>query len=160
MEWMEILQSPILKHENNFVSWEEYIRMMVSNEGLSSDGEILPIVAFDDKYHLKPLVVGFVFLPAPILSLDVIDASIPIFFDHDNAIYFEEYVDYVYEFEEPETWDTDAELLLYHNRAAVMDVYLQEAVAEFGIKEVLFAALRGQYNGHNSWASHPEDVEV
>ena len=81
----------------------------------------------------------------------------PIFFDHDNAMLFDGFIDYVYEFEEPDTWETDAELLLYHNRAAVFDDILQEESEEFGTIEVLSAALRGQYDGHSSWVSHPEE---
>ena len=47
--------------------------------------------------------------------------------------------------------------MLYHNRAAVIDDILEEEVDEFGITEVLLAALRGQYNGHTAWASHPDE---
>ena len=58
------------------------------------------------------------------------------------------------------TWATDTELLLYHNRAAVIDYDLEEEVNEFGFLEVVSAALRGQYDGHSAWANHPHDVEV
>jgi len=88
---------------------------------------------------------------------DYQSAVMPIFFDYDNSMLFDGFIDYVYQFEEPDTWETDAELLLYHNRAAVIDDILQEEVEDFGIQEVLMAALRGQYDGHNSWASHPEE---
>lgn len=155
-DWKEILDSPLLNH-NGYVSWEEYIRLSIS-----SDGIIYPMYAYDEKYILEPLFVGFVFLPSPSLLMvseygDVMDEVLPIFFDHDNVMMFDEYIDYVYQFEEPETWETDCELLLYHNRAAVFDEFLQEESDEFGIREVLLAALRGQYNGRTEWASHPDE---
>ena len=162
-DWKEILDSPIL-HANGYVSWEEYIRLMASNEGLPADGLIYPIYAYDGKYTLEPLFVGFLFLPSPFVLLadygEEVGGVLPLFFDHDNVMMFDGFIDYVYQFEEPDTWETDAELLLYHNRAAVIDDYLQQEVEEFGISEVLFAALRGQYDGHSSWASHPDDIEV
>lgn len=159
-DWKEILDSPIL-HLNSYVSWEEYIRMMAVGGDYLTDGFIYPIFAHDEKYALEPECVGFVFLPLP-YSMVTADYEyegevMPIFFDHDNSMLFDGFIDYVYQFEEPDTWETDAELLLYHNRAAVIDDILQEEVEDFGIKEVLMAALRGQYDGHNSWASHPEE---
>ena len=155
-DWKEILDSPILE-DNGYVSWEEYMRLSVS-----SDGIIYPMYAYDEKYILEPLLVGFVFIPSPFVTVDteygdVLDEVMPIFFDHDNVMMFDGFIDYVYQFEEPETWETDCELLLYHNRAAVIDDILEEEVDEFGITEVLLAALRGQYNGHTAWASHPDE---
>jgi hypothetical protein len=160
-DWKEILDSPIL-HLNSYVSWEEYIRMMAVGGGYLTDGFIYPIFAHDEKYTLEPECVGFVFLPLPYSMVttdydEYEEEVMPIFFDHDNSMLFDGFIDYVYQFEEPDTWETDAELLLYHNRAAVIDEILQEEVEEFGVKEVLMAALRGQYDGHNSWASHPDE---
>jgi len=155
-DWKEILDSPIIKY-NGYVSWEEYMRLSVS-----SDGIIYPMYAYDEKYTLEPLLVGFVFVPNPPMLIttefgDVTDEVMPIFFDHDNVMMFNEFIDYVYQFEEPETWETDCELLLYHNRAAVFDEFLQGEVKDFGITEVLLAAIRGQYNGHSEWAKHPDE---
>jgi len=155
-DWKDILDSALFE-ENGYVSWEEYMRLSVSSEGI-----IYPMYAYDEKYILEPLLVGFVFIPSPPMMMttefgDVIDEVMPIFFDHDNVMMFDEYIDYVYQFEEPETWETDCELLLYHNRAAVFDEFLQEEVDEFGISEVLLAALRGQYNGRTNWATHPDE---
>ena len=73
---------------------------------------------------------------------------------------FEEFIEYVYQFEDNNTWLTDTEVLLYHNRAAVLHPKLQEEAEEFGHTEVIAAALRGQYEGYSSWVSHPADVEV
>ena len=81
------------------------------------------------------------------------------FFDYD-VDYFNDFISYVHEFEAFDTWDSDTELLLYHNRAAVIDELLQNEAQEFGFTEVVSAALRGQYEGHSIWATHPEDVEV
>ena len=155
-DWKEILDSPLFE-DNGYVSWEEYMRLSVSNEGI-----IYPMYAYDEKYILEPLLVGFVFLPSPSIVMttefdEVMGGVLPIFFDHDNVMMFDEYIDYVYQFEEPETWETDCELLLYHNRAAVFDEFLQEEMDEFGVSEVLLAALRGQYNGRTNWATHPEE---
>ena len=118
------------------LSWEEYIRLNGSNEGLPADGLIYPIYAYDGKYTLEPLFVGFVFLPHRLFFLPKEKkwAEIqPLFFDHDNVMMFDGFIDYVYQFEEPDTWETDTELLLYHNRAAVIDDYLQQEAQEFGI---------------------------
>ena len=155
-DWKEILDSPLL-HQHGYVSWEEYIRLSVSSAGI-----IYPMYAYDEKYTLEPLFVGFVFIPIPPMLIttefgEVMDEVMPIFFDHDNVMMFDGFIDYVYQFEEPETWETDCELLLYHNRAAVFDEYLQEEVEEFGITEVLLASLRGQYDGHSEWATHPDE---
>lgn len=160
-DWKDILDSPIL-HLNSYVSWEEYIRMMAVGGGYLTDGIIYPILAHDEKYTLEPECVGFVFLPIPYSMVttdydEYEEEVMPIFFDHDNAMLFDGFIDYVYEFEEPDTWETDAELLLYHNRAAVFDDILQDESEEFGAIEVLSAALRGQYDGHSSWVSHPEE---
>ena len=160
-DWKEILDSPLLQHDG-YVSWEEYIRLTACGEGLQTDGLIYPIYAYDEKYTLEPLLVGFVFLPSPFVMLtadlgETINAVMPLFFDHDNVMLFDGFIDYVYEFEEPDTWETDCEVLLYHNRAAVIDEVLEEEVDEFGITEVLLAALRGQYDGHSDWATHPDE---
>tara|TARA_B110000444_G_scaffold163199_1_gene152499 strand:- start:1635 stop:2084 length:450 start_codon:yes stop_codon:yes gene_type:complete len=146
MDWKAILESPIIQRQS-YVSWEDYIRRLASESGHPSEGSIYPMFAYDEKYVLEPLMVGFV----------VMDGDLPLFFDHDNAMLFDDYIDYVYQFEDADTWETDAELLLYHNKAAVFDETLQGEMEEFGIKEVLLASMRGQYDGHSQWATHPDE---
>ena len=87
-DWKEILDSPIIKY-NGYVSWEEYMRLSVSSEGI-----IYPMYAYDEKYILEPLLVGFVFIPSPPMLIttefgDVTDEVMPIFFDHDNVMMFD-----------------------------------------------------------------------
>ena len=92
-DWKDILDSALFE-ENGYVSWEEYMRLSVSSEGI-----IYPMYAYDEKYILEPLLVGFVFIPSPPMMMttefgDVIDEVMPIFFDHDNVMMFDEYIDY------------------------------------------------------------------
>jgi len=158
MAWEEILDSPC-DESTTYCSWEEYIRVMAFEHGfLNAHTDIIyPVYALDMKYYEEPILIGFAFVPN--LHLNTEDFY-GLFFDYDDVVIFEDFVEYVYQFEEPETWSSDTELLIYHNRAAVLDEILQEEVKEFGLMEVVSAALRGQYNGHSSWATHPEDVEV
>lgn len=158
MEWEEILDSPC-DTSTSYCSWEEFIRLMAFEHGFvdAHTAIIYPVYGFDKKYFAEPILIGFAFVPS--IQCDHSDFY-GLFFDYDDVTIFEDFVDYVYEFEEPETWESDTELLIYHNRAAVLDEILQEEVKEFGLVEVVSAALRGQYNGHSSWATHPEDIEV
>lgn len=160
MDWKEVLDSPMNRGAYS-LSWEEYIRITASVEGYLADGDVLPTFAYDERYVLEPVLVGFVFIPHPLVALGEGDMDIteiqPMFFDHDNVLLFEDFITYVYQFEEPDTWETDTELLLYHNRAAIFDEKLQEDAQEFGVMEVITAARRGQYDGHTSWVVHPDE---
>ena len=142
-----------------YCSWEQYIRAIGLDSGMihSATDAIYPVMGYDARFMDEPMVVGFALVP---FFQDEAKHFCGLFFDYDDIDIFADYIDYVYEFEEMNTWATDTELLLYHNRAAVIDYDLQEEVLEFGFKEVVSAALRGQYDGHSSWAKHPHDVEV
>jgi|TARA_R110002110_G_scaffold150598_3_gene342645 hypothetical protein len=158
MEWEEILDSPC-DDSAAYCSWEEFIRLIAFEQGfLDAHTDIIyPVYGFDVRYFAEPTLVGFAYVPT--VQYDS-EGFYGLFFDYDDVTIFEEFVEYVYQFEEPKTWLSDTELLIYHNRAAVLDDSLQEEVKEFGLMEVVSAALRGQYDGHSSWATHPEDVEV
>ena len=153
----QILDSPCAE-SMEYCSWEEYIRNLAKDNGMESadTDPIYPVFAFDRKVVDEAMLVGFVIVP---IWQTMSKEFGGLFFDYE-VDYFNEFIDYVYEFESFDTWDSETELLLYHNRAAVIDEYLQNEAQEFGFTEVVMAALRGQYEGHSVWASHPEDVEV
>ena len=152
----QILDSPCAESVD-YCSWEQYIRSIAKERIPSADNApIYPVFAFDKKVVDEAMLVGFAIVPIwQTMSKDFGG----MFFDYDSD-HFVDFIEYVYEFEPLDTWDTETELLLYHNRAAVIDEYLQNEADEFGFTEVVMAALRGQYEGHSRWASHPEDVEV
>jgi len=158
MEWEEILDSPC-DASSTYCSWEEFIRLMAFEHGFmdAHTDIIYPVYGLDVRCFHEPILIGFAYVPT--MQYDYEDFY-GLFFDYDDVTVFEDFIEYVYEFEEPQTWEADTELLIYHNRAAVLDDILQEEVKEFGLMEVVSAALRGQYDGHSSWATHPEDVEV
>ena len=90
-DWKEILDSPLLQH-NGYISWEEYIRMSVSSEGI-----IYPMYAYDEKYTLEPLFVGFVFIPSPPMLIttefgEVMDEVLYLFSCYDYPKYSEQFV--------------------------------------------------------------------
>ena len=114
-------------------------------------------MAFDARLTREAIVVGFALIP---FFQDETKHFCGMFFDYDGVEEFADFVNYVYEFEEHDTWVTDSEVLLYHNRAAILDLKLQEEADEFGFTEVVKAAIRGQYDGHTSWVHDPHDVEV
>ena len=134
------------------------IDMLIQVRMDSADfADIYPIMGFDVKIMEEPFVVGFAIIPD---YQPEIEEFCGLFFDYDDVELFEDFIEYVYDFEKPQTWATDVEVLLYHNRAAVLDAHLQREAEEFGFTEVVAAALRGQYEGHSAWVSHPTDVEV
>jgi hypothetical protein len=141
-----------------YCSWEQFIRSIAKDNGMTSaDTDLIyPVFGFDKRIMDEAIVVGFVIVP---LWQSVSDHFCGMFFDYD-VDEFEDFIKYVYEFEEHDTWESETELLLYHNRAAVIDESLQNAVDEFGYTEVVAAAIRGQYEGYSLWAGHPSDVEV
>ncbi len=152
----QILDSPCAESVD-YCSWEQYIRSIAKERLPSADtAPIYPVLAFDKNVVDEAMVVGFAIVP---IWQTMSKEFGGMFFDY-NPDHFADFIEYVYEFEALDTWDTETELLLYHNRAAVIDEYLQNEADEFGFTEVVMAALRGQYEGHSRWASHPEDVEV
>ena len=142
-----------------YCSWEEYIRAIALDNGMShaKPDIIYPIMAFDSRIMGEPIVVGFALIP---FFQDETKHFCGMFFDYDGVDEFQDFINYVYQFEDMDTWETDVEVLLYHNRAAVLDLHLQEEAEEFGFTEVVSAALRGQYEGHSEWVNDPHDVEV
>ena len=142
-----------------YCSWEEYIRAIALDNGMShaKTDLIYPIMAFDSRIMGEPIVVGFALIP---FFQDETKHFCGMFFDYDGVDEFQDFINYVYQFEDMDTWETDVEVLLYHNRAAVLDLHLQEEAEEFGFTEVVSAALRGQYEGHSEWVNDPHDVEV
>ena len=153
----QILDSPCAD-STEYCSWEQFIRTIAKDNGMVSaeTDAIYPVFGFDSRSMDDATVVGFVIVP---IWLSASEHFGGMFFDY-YVDDFEDFVDYVYEFEEPDTWETETELLLYHNRAAVIDEALQFEAEEFGFTEVVAAAIRGQYEGYSLWAHHPSDVEV
>ena len=143
----------------DYCSWEQYIRAIGLDNGLphAQTDAIYPVFGYDSRIMDEAIVVGFALVP---FFQDETKRFCGMFFDYDGVEEFEEFISYVYEFEEIDTWTTDVEVLLYHNRAAVIDLHLQEEAEEFGFTEVVAAALRGQYEGHSAWVKDPTDVEV
>ena len=143
----------------DYCSWEEYIRAVAYDSGMThaKTDAIYPIMAYDARIMDEAIVVGFALIP---FFQDETKHFCGMFFDYDDVELFEDFIEYVYDFEKPQTWATNVEVLLYHNRAAVLDAHLQREAEEFGFTEVVAAALRGQYEGHSAWVSHPTDVEV
>ena len=144
---------------SSYCSWEQYIRASALEGGYShaATDSIYPIFGFDNRTMDDAIVVGFALVP---FFQDETKRFCGMFFDYNGVEDFEDFISYVYEFEAHNTWITDVEVLLYHNRAAVLDLSLQEEAEEFGFTEVVAAALRGQYDGHSAWATEPHDVEV
>jgi hypothetical protein len=153
----QILDSPCAE-SSAYCSWEQYIRSLAKDNGMSGaeNDPIYPVFAYDVKVVDEAVIVGFAIVP---IWQTMSKEFGGMFFDY-HVDYFNDFIDYVYEFEPFDTWETETELLLYHNRAAVIDESLQNEAQEFGFTEVVSAALRGQYESHSVWASHPEDVEV
>jgi len=143
----------------NTCSWEEYIRAIAFDNGLTNSATdiIYPIMAIDTHSIPDAIIVGFVIVP---FFQDETEQFCGMFFDYNGVNEFADFVNYVYEFEDIDTWETDVEVLLYHNRAAILDFDLQREVEDFGFTEVVNAALRGQYESHSSWVHDPADVEV
>lgn len=154
----KILDSPC-GESTEYCSWEEYIRAIGIESGMphASTDVIYPIFGYDGRDMDEAIVVGFALVP---FFQDESKRFCGMFFDYDGVNEFEDFISYVYQFEEADSWITDVEVLLYHNRAAVIDLHLQEEAEEFGYTEVVAAALRGQYEGHSAWANDPADVEV
>ena len=144
---------------STYCSWEEYIRGIALDNGMTHahTDSIYPIMGFDNRTMDEAIVVGFALIP---FFQDESKHFCGMFFDYDDVELFEDFIQYVYDFEKPQTWATDVEVLLYHNRAAVLDAHLQHEAEEFGFTEVVAAALKGQYEGHSTWVTHPSDVEV
>ena len=144
---------------DDYCSWEEYIRALAYESGISHahTDAIYPIMAYDSRHTDEAIVVGFALIP---FYQDESKHFCGMFLDYDGVEEFADFVNYVYEFEDHDTWETDAEVLLYHNRAAILDLKLQDEADEFGFTEVVKAAIRGQYDGHSSWVHDPHDVEV
>ena len=143
----------------DYCSWEEYIRAIGLDNGLphATTDAIYPVFGYDNRIMDEAIVVGFALVP---FFQDETKKFCGMFFDYDGVEDFEEFISYVYEFEKKDSWETDTEVLLYHNRAAVIDLHLQEEAEEFGFTEVVAAALRGQYQSHSAWVNDPTDVEV
>ena len=142
-----------------YCSWEQYIRALALDNGMThaNTDAIYPIMGYDERIMDEAIVVGFAVIP---FFQDETKHFCGMFFDYDGVEEFEDFINYVYQFEERDSWGTDAEVLLYHNRAAVLDIHLQEEAEEFGFTEVVNAALKGQYEGHSAWASDPQDSKV
>ncbi len=153
----QILDSPCAE-SSEYCSWEQFIRSIAKDSGMvGADTDcIYPVFGFDNRSMDDAVVIGFVIVPIWQTESKQFGG---LFFDYEVED-FEDFVDYVYQFEELDTWETETELLLYHNRAAVLDEVLQSEAEEFGFTEVVAAAIRGQYEGYSLWANHPEDVEV
>ena len=143
----------------DYCSWEEYIRAVAYDSGMThaKTDAIYPIMAYDERIMDEAIVVGFALIP---FFQDETKHFCGMFFDYDGVEEFADFVNYVYEFEDSDTWETDVEVLVYHNRAAILDLKLQGEADEFGFTEVVTAAMRGQYDGHSSWVHDPHDVEV
>jgi|TARA_R110001599_G_scaffold14441_2_gene62841 hypothetical protein len=158
VEWEIVLDSPYAE-SSVYCSWEEYIRHIALERGVAhaATDVIYPIMGFDKNLIDEAILVGFALVPT---FQDESKSFCGLFFDYDDVEIFDDFIEYVYEFEEHDTWVTDAEVLLYHNRAAVIHPKLQDEAEEFGFTEVVSAALKGQYEGYSSWATHPSDVEV
>ena len=144
---------------STYCSWEEYIRAIGLDNGIlhAATDTIYPIMGFDSRSMDEAIVVGFALVP---FFQDESKEFCGMFFDYDGVNEFADFVNYVYEFEEGDTWLTDVEVLLYHNRAAIIDTDLQAEAEEFGFTEVVSAAIRGQYEGHSSWVYDPVNVGV
>ena len=143
----------------DYCSWEEYIRAVAYDSGMThgKTDSIYTVMAYDERIMDEAIVVGFALIP---FFQDETKHFCGMFFDYDGVEEFADFVNYVYEFEDSDTWETDVEVLIYHNRAAILDVKLQGEADEFGFTEVVTAAMRGQYDGHSSWVHDPHDVEV
>ena len=143
----------------DYCSWEEYIRAIGLDNGLihAATDTIYPIMAYDFRSMDEAIVVGFALVPS---FQQESKHFCGLYFDYDGVNDFADFVNYVYEFEDADTWETDVEVLLYHNRAAILDFSLQHEAEEFGFTEVVAAAQRGQYESHSSWVHDPSNVEV
>jgi len=143
----------------NYCSWEEYIRAIALENGIlhAATDIIYPIMGYDYRSMDDAFVIGFALVPS---FQDETKHFCGMFFDYDGVEEFADFVNYVYEFEETDAWETDVEVILYHNRAAILDGHLQQEAEEFGFTEVVSAAMRGQYEGHSSWVREPPNSEV
>lgn len=141
---------------NNHLSWEGFIRHIAGKEGMDSAdfADIYPIMGFDVKIMEEPFVVGFAIIPD---YQPEIEEFCGLFFDYDDVELFEDFVNYVYQFEDTGTWKTDVEVLLHHNKVAVIHPQLQEIGHEFGFDEAITAAQKGQYEGYSRWVRHPKE---
>ena len=155
--WDAILDSPCAE-SSEYCSLEQYIRATALDNGVphAATDAIYPIMGFDERVMDDAVLIGFALVPS---FQDESKQFCGLFFDYDVEM-FEEFIEYVYQFEDRDTWLTDTELVLYHNRAAVLHPKLQDEANDFGVTEVVAAALRGQYEGYSSWVSHPADVGV
>lgn len=142
-----------------YCSWEEYIRAIGLDNGIlhAATDTIYPIMGYDYRSMDDAFVIGFALVPS---FQDESKHFCGMFFDYDGVNEFADFVNYVYEFEEIDAWETDVEVILYHNRAAILDIHLQQEAEEFGFTEVVAAAMRGQYEGHSSWVREPPNSEV
>lgn len=142
-----------------YCSWEEYIRAIGLDNGIlhAATDIIYPIMGYDSRSMDDASVIGFALVPS---FQDETKHFCGMFFDYDGVNEFADFVNYVYEFEKSDTWETDVEVILYHNRAVILDIHLQQEAEEFGFTEVVAAAMRGQYEGHSSWVREPPNSEV
>ena len=129
--------------------------------GNTAHAPVYPIVAFDPRFMEQPVIVGLVLVSHHYFDLDGEHPIGPMGLFHDVSDLddlppcIKEYVMYVWELEDG-VWPTIAELLLYHNRAVVLDEAAQDDGEKYGWKQVVEDALFGKRNSYTYWAAEPK----
>lgn len=121
---------------------------------------IYPIVAFDSRSMDYPIIIGLILVSHKFFELKGEYPIGPMGFFYDtckleglpNCIL--EYVAYVYSMEEG-NWKTISELMLYHNRAVVVDEALFETGERIGWVNAINNSLCREIDGHQYWANEP-----
>jgi len=157
------------------MSWENFITILDTEEneellrwvsgesvlGNATHAPVYPIVAFDPRSMDEPIIVGLVLVSHHYFQLEGTCSigSMGLFYDvcawEDLPPCISEYVSYVWEMENG-IWPTMSELLLYHNRAAVLDEKAQADGEQMGWKQVVEDSLFGKRSGYTHWADEPQ----
>ncbi len=141
---------------------ETKLREMSKNEvfGDSQFAPIYPIVAYDSRFMNEPMIIGLIIVSHSFFTLKGEYPIGPMGVFHDVCGFADlpdcmlEFIAYVNTMEEG-NWTSISEMLLYHNRAVVIDEALFERCEKNGWCLTIYESLCRKVDGHQYWANEP-----